>query len=417
MKVIIAADTSNRSNWGCRATSNALGMMVEARADLIGRVDFSDASLTPFRVSPSNNNALLARVVGKLPGASFLLGLGHPASTLSRTAIRSVTAENLERFSDYIAKGDAFPELSSALEKSDWLIVNGEGAIIQNRPFGRLCFLLAYTAKTRFGKRCAIVNHTADTRHPVLRAMAEAVYPSVDAVIFRERFSYELNKDLCGTGRAALAPDAVFSYEPRPIKMLQELANRPGYYSIFPDQTTFDLSKPYICIGGSAHYLAEKVSWESIREGFRSLCKELLKRAQVVITAASHPDDLILRPVARELGLPYVNLNISTYQALDILGNASLYVGGRWHPAIMSLTGGVPMILFSSNTDFKTLGLLDQFQLTQPQWSSLDFYKDIDAIMARADDLLSGGESLRASIRARAAELRAQSLGNVDFLC
>ena len=345
-----------------------------------------------------------------------MLGLGQPVAALSRTSVRTVTAGSLDKFSDYIAKGDAYPELAKALAETDWLVVNGEGAIIQNRPFGRLCFLLAYTAKTRFGKKCAIVNHTADTRNPVLRAMAEAVYPCLDVAVFRERFSYDLNKDMCGADRAVLAADAVFAYEPCRMEALQRVANRPGYYSIFPDLTNFDLSKPYICVGGSAHYMAEKFSWASVRDAFRRLSRELLKRAQVIITAASHPDDVILRPVAHELGLPYVNLNISTPQALDILGNASLYVGGRWHPAIMSLTGGVPIILFSSNTDFKTRGLLDLFQVKQPQWSSLEFGDDIPAIAALADDFLAGGATLRESIRMRSAELRSLSYRNVDFL-
>lgn len=416
MNVIIAADTSNRSNWGCRATSNALGMLVQSRGNLIGRVDFSNASLAPFQSFQEGDHGLLTKAVGKIPGSSFLLGLGQTAAALSRTSIRTVTAKSLDKFSDHIAEGIAYPELAKALANADWLVVNGEGAIIQNRPFGRLCFLLAYVAKTRFGKKCAIVNHTADTRHPVLREMAEAVYPCIDVAVFRERFSYELNKDICGTARAVLAADAVFAYKPCDRQALLQVANRPGYYSIFPDMTDFDLSKPYICVGGSAHYLAEKFSWDKVRNAFLSLSKALLDRAQVVITAASHPDDAILRPVARQLGLPYVNLNTPTSQALDILGNASLYVGGRWHPAIMSLSGGVPMILFSSNTDFKTRGLLDLFQLEQPQWSSLEFGQDIPAIVALADKLLAGGDGLRESIKNRADELRSLSYKNVDFL-
>ena len=183
MNVIIAADTSNRSNWGCRATSNALGMMVQNRANLLGRVDFSHASLAPLASPGGADHGIATKIIGKMPNASMLLGMGSFCARLSRTSIRAVTANNLDQFSAYIAKGDAYPELAKALTEIDWLIVNGEGAIIQNRPFGRLCFLLAYTAKKQFGKKCAIVNHTADTRHPVLREMAELVYPYVDAAL------------------------------------------------------------------------------------------------------------------------------------------------------------------------------------------------------------------------------------------
>src|SRR5690606_3457194 len=112
----------------------------------------------------------------------------------------------------------------------------------------RLMLFLAYVAKRHFGLRVAIVNHTAELSDPRLRAMAELVYPLLDDVVFREPISARTYGGLVG---GHVAPDAAFTYVPADPVHIRGVASRPGYYSVWPDEALFDVTRPYVALGGS----------------------------------------------------------------------------------------------------------------------------------------------------------------------
>src|SRR5690606_15633048 len=113
----------------------------------------------------------------------------------------------------------------------------------------RLMLFLAYVAKVHFGLPVALVNHTAELSDPRLREMAAKVYPLLDDVVFREPVSARHGPGSVG---GQVAPDAAFSYEPAQQSSWQQVAGRPSYYSVWPDDANFVPQAPFVAVGGSA---------------------------------------------------------------------------------------------------------------------------------------------------------------------
>lgn len=151
-------------------------------------------------------------------------------------------------------------------------------------------------------------------------------------------------------------------------------------------------------------------------ESYRRLCERLGKIAQVVLTVSSQPDDRILGPVAKQLGLPIFGFATPSQQAVDILGNAAAYVGGRWHPGIMALTGGTPLVSFSANSDFKSKGLVEMVGLDQPAFSAWEIDASLDEIVALTKQRIEEGDALRQRLLISVRELRSTCQKHVELM-
>ncbi len=428
MKVFFVGDTSNRLNWGCRATTGMLRRMIGRYAEISATVDVSHPAAKPASqiISREIKGGRPARWSAGLKSSShpFTVGLGRRITQASPKMLERypwllgyAVSQDFEKLADEIYQRKVFPAIAQAFSMSDAVVINGEGSFLKNRVQARIKFLLAYTAETRFNKPCAIVNHSADVRNPLLHEIAAKVYPVVSDILFREPFSLRETGPLAGDTRMGFAADTVFAYQPLTRDLFVSVASRPDYFSIFPEYAApFDPAQPYICVGGSAAFYAERNEGFDARMAFASLCRGLQKLAPVVLTASSKPDDEILRPVARELNLPFFGLRTPVQQAVDLLGNAALYVGGRWHPAIMALTGGTPTVSLSSNTDYKASGLLELMGLDQKPVSVFDLGAHEDFLVRLAADYLKSGDSLRQQLLYRAAQMSLSAYDNVRIL-
>lgn len=58
------------------------------------------------------------------------------------------------------------------------------------------------------------------------------------------------------------------------------------------------------------------------------------------LAAPDEPDLKIKRKVQAALSLPLLGIHLPVRQAIDIIANAVVHVGGRWHPGIFAATGG-----------------------------------------------------------------------------
>ena len=389
-KVLLVGDTSNRTNWGCRATSAALRTLVEEHATIVGAVDMLRLrervpGRVPVTALDPPSPVAAARRQGRRARARVRRAV-HPAAT-------DLGPDDLERFADDLVAGRTHPHLTRAIQAADVVLVNGEGAILQDRSGGRLMLGIAYAARTRFDRRVAIVNHTADLRSGML-PVARRVYPVIDDIRVRELHSLREVDEVAGTVPHAFAADAAFSGPPPP-----PLPSR---------------DRPRIVVGGSAAYHKAAVSPDALRAGFHELCTRLGALGTVVVTAASVPDDQVLQPVASSLGLTYHGLTTPTQEAADLLATADLYVGGRWHPAILASRGGTPVVAFSSNSRNKIQGLLELLDIDQPEVDALRMGEHVDALTALAAVRLAAPGRERTAARAR--ELAASAADNVAIL-
>lgn len=124
---------------------------------------------------------------------------------------------------------------------------------------------------------------------------------------------------------------------------------------------------------------------------------------------------MLLRKVQAALGLPMLGIHLPVRQAIDVLGNASVHVGGRWHLGIFATTGGTPQVALNANSH-KMQGLMRQLGNTDPVFDLARLDVHVDDIVALAKRHVAAGEGLRASLQSRARELAAQAGDSMGFL-
>ncbi|MBM7407141.1 MULTISPECIES: polysaccharide pyruvyl transferase family protein [Sphingomonas] len=428
--VFLIGDTSNRYNWGCRATTFQLRRMIEEVGTIAYALDtkFLNAPLTPAVQTVEKHPQNTIHELGK-SYPPFLKTIAQRAifklSPLSLARIRAlathISPSSLPALAKGIKERKLFPNIAEAMERSDIVLINGEGSLMQDRGVGKLKLLFAYTAKEAFGKPTAIVNHTADFRNPALRRVAARVYPVLDDIVVREAHSMQMAKQIRPQDRLDFAADAAFLWSPASELMAKEeySARHMGSEQSPHDASSmrgFDPAGSYICIGGSSAFSGKEGRFEELREAYRRLCGELGRIAPVVVTASSAPDEQILRPLADELRLPYLGLSTEIQQAVDVLGRAKAYVGGRWHPGILALTGGTPVVSFSANSDFKSRGLTELAGLAQDPIQASSIQGHLDTIVETTRAYVTEGEALRTRIKDRVAQLTATCRRNVRLV-
>ncbi|WP_421656732.1 polysaccharide pyruvyl transferase family protein [Leptothermofonsia sp. ETS-13] len=428
MKVFFVNDTSDSKNWGCRATTGALRRMVNETGivDITHTLYLKRMSLSERYISSNFKEIedIFTSIFEHLPTGKSLTRYVQQRWIGPRwnriAGARDVIPNFFEEFPIFAQKmlsGEILQLERKALEECDLVFINGEGSIYDRQRKGRMMLFIAYLAKVHFGKPCVLANHTADVHDPIMAEMVAQVYPLLDDVIFREPLSAEACQAFVREDNSALAADAAFTYQPVEKTLLASLGSRDGYFSIHPDSASgFNPSQPYICVGGSSIYLRrDRPSYDPI-PGFKILCEKLRQYvAPVVLTAPDPVDEKIFRPIAQELNLPLISLTTPTQQAVDILGNADVYISGRWHPSILALTGGTPIVTFTANT-YKTQALVQQMGLDAPTFDALNLHKEAGDVVDLAKFYLDQGESLRSKIRSQAEMMAQLAQKNVRYL-
>ncbi|HZW28382.1 MAG TPA: polysaccharide pyruvyl transferase family protein [Trueperaceae bacterium] len=425
LRVCFVNDTSRNPNWGCRATTGALKDALAARgAEVVSTIYLEDILSFAPRDSRRWRRAA-ERFDRLLPRRPFVREVARRAFKRVARRVPDVVpldARGLDDAALAMAHGEALEFAAERLAAADAVFINGEGAVYDLQRKGRALMLMALFAKRHLGKWVGILNHTADLTHPGMRAFAEAVYPQLDDVTFREARSLESCAPFVN-GR--LVPDAAFALAPAERGAWASLAARPGHYDVFPDRARFDPTRPYVVVGGSAQF-----AWARKRDphmpdahptgdpspGFRSLVEALRARGhQVVLTASDKPDEDAFRPLAAELDVPLVATAAPVLQAVDLIGNAAAYVGGRWHPAIFGLRGGTPFVPLTSNS-FKLTALAEMVGLPSPALDSMDLAGSVERAVDLVERHLDEGEELRSRLRGLAARMAVESTGHVAML-
>lgn len=426
-KVYLVNDTSKASNWGCRATTDAFKkMIIECGGDITHTLYLSSMQKINEYI-PNKKLRLIenysSSVLKRIPkGRTTIQHLNRRLIESNWNKIsgkRDTIPECLdefETFAEQVMQGEILQAESLALKECDLVIINGEGSIYDRQRKGRMMLFIAYLAKKHFQKPCILVNHTADIHDPIMAKMVSHVYPTLDDVVFREPLSAKACANFVHKDNSLLAADAAFTYRPTSDPAWSSIGARKNYFSIFPDSAAgFDPQNSYICVGGSSIYLRpDRPQYDPI-PGFIELCQRLQNIASVVLTAPCDTDEKIFRPIAKELNLPLIALSTPTQQAVDILGNASAYISGRWHPSILALTGGTPIVTLTANT-YKTKALIEQIGLDAPTFDALKLHEEIDSIVELTNSYIEQGEVLRQKLRGQAEKLSELAWKNVRYL-
>ncbi len=434
--VYFVNDTTTSENWGCRGTTRALrGMVAEAGGEIahtlhLERMD-DRRTLAEAVAGTGSFPARLARFASRKGGLeektlralAFAHGgdrrgaYEHYESIVGRWDEIPVTYDEYPAAARAVRRGELLPDVRRGIEDSDLVLINGEGSIYDRQRKGRMMLFVAYLAR-EFDTDCALVNHTADVHDPVVREIVAEVYPRLTDVVFREPFS----ADACAPFLPEDADryrgaDAAFTYDPVADREAWErVVSREGYFDAYPDSARdFDPSEPYVCVGGSSIYNRPDRPEYGPEPAFAELCRRIEREVAPVVLAASCDSDAeIFRPVADDLDVPLIGPATPVRQAIDVLGEAAGYVGGRWHPSIYALTGGTPVVTLTANT-YKTAALVEQVGLDGPTFDALSLEGATDRIVTLLSEYVDR-EGLEERLQGRADELAARARRNVRVL-
>lgn len=380
MKLVFAPDTSDLPNWGCRV------MGAWFRRALVKNA------------TPPTWTA---------PCAWFM----QPHPSLPRLE----TVGDFHRLAREVKEGRILAEVAAMLEQCDALLLNAENFIRPGALKGRMLLFLAYLATEAFGKPCVLTNHSLDLEEAALAELVREVYPRLDEVHCREEETARLCQGLIPADRLKRIPDVAFAVPAAPLGDWCEQGCRPGQFSAWPDSAEgFDPRRPYATVCASSIYALPQHRALQVAPAFVSLCRRLKAEVgQVLLAAPCDVDAAIMRQVQAATGYPLLGLHLPVRQAIDILGNAAVHIGGRWHASIFAATGGTPTVALAANSP-KVHRLMRQLDQAGPVFDALRLGEQEDAIFAQACACLAAGPALRQRLRDRSRELAARVQGNLD---
>ena len=344
MKVLFINDSTSSSNWGDRAAAWSLKAMV-AEADAEDQRHHHRGGPCPDAVRGTFRRITTPPCMG---GERSCDGSIPPVMLVARRRVFKnvdVTADDgviagalggLGRAADLViaAPDGPWPWLRAAIRRADLVVVHGDGAMVGEGIIPRTDLFLAYLAHERLDTPVVLVNHSADFDRPELRRMAEHVYPLLADVVFRDPVSAtrwgHLGVDASQpTARSGSRPPGAMRGYPLPDAPPTSTCGRTP-----PSRPGGPLSLPGRFLAPQ-HRLAPAGACALLRGPGRPPAHRL---------RGPDPADALRRPGAGGLSAagprarPAAGLaTIPVQQAVDILGNADAYVGGRWHSAIFAL--------------------------------------------------------------------------------
>ncbi len=418
MNVFFVNDSTSNHNWGDRAAAISLKYMIAQYGGTICDAVTEDAlKQSSFKEPFEGTTRIGAKIIRLLMPPAVWSAKRRLTHYLSASGSEDIIPQRWNEF-DLRAKllleqSNLYTKLLTAVRKSEVIVIHGDGSMVGNPRIARAELFLAYFSKKYFERSVILINHTADFDHPILKEIAEHVYPMLDDITFRDKISVERCLPIC---QGRYAPDSAFWFKPAMREKWAALAQRLTYMDVWPDTAWFNPDMPYICVGGTSAFSYDETPTRIIND-WKTFIRHLrsVYQGQIVLTVSDIVDQVIFRSIAAELGLPLVGLTTPVQQAVDVLGNADAYIGGRWHPSIFALRGGAPVIPVVSKT-FKMRALMEMAGLEMQLYDAYDLAAVKDAVSSQLVDFLKQGEALRDRLRQWARAQAEQSWDNVRYL-
>lgn len=427
MKIVYVGDNRFRKNYGCRATSTALSQIISKNNEIVGTIygDYTNVDTGNLFFSKYYPK-FIYKLLGKSKHNEILRQffysihriISHGNYFLGTYDFISYDFE--KSIKNLIKCLPANPHLKSFdLTQYDFdaLVVNGEGSFIFANPPWRECMIeamLMYWAQ-KMGKKVYYLNGML-SKDPYTELnyktieLVKPIFEKTEIVSVREQYSYEFAKKHFSNANIKYYPDALFSW----YKYVNDgFKIENGKYFIgmsgaFNDSfESFDFSKKYICISGSSSVMLAAKNKEEAVIRYSKLVEQVRKKFkfhEIYLVEVCEGDDF-LRDVSIKTNTPVVPADTPILSAAKILANASLFISGRYHPAILASLGGTPCVFMSSNSH-KTLSLQEILDYSKiREFNVMPTDEEIEEMLEFGEDCLKQGNKLRKKIKNKAKEL------------
>jgi len=349
MRILLINDNSAHPNWGAQATPFALQEILAERMPVceIRKITW-DWIRMDTRVPKTRLLGTFEVRPNAIPHFGFLV------AKLTRSKdIYPRVRDDFDWFADRWAAGRMGKVAKYFVELVRWadvVVYNGENNLFRNTVEGCRSVFLMYLVKTRLGKPACSVNHTVHITkvRPIMKAMIESVFPSLDLVISREPKSYRALQEL-GVTNARSGADPVFS-----LKEKDDARRRIDGWL----EENGLAGKPFACLSASG-LPASRPRGEN-DGAVSALARKLRSTLKMpVVLVARDPGCQFLKEVAHRTGNPYFGPEHHFSDLWPLFRNASVIVTGHYHYVIIAAISGCPFVPLSAN-NHKMSGVCEQ---------------------------------------------------------
>ncbi|MBD0399846.1 polysaccharide pyruvyl transferase family protein [Flammeovirga sp. EKP202] len=377
-KIFLISDNRDDSNWGCRATSAALTDIIkksisnqDVEFDTVGLKDihfyqpyyhFKNIPLFDriYNFYPGHSNVRWKKNIKRLLAVIFS-PLFKPFFYKDSVPHK---ATEVNTFVKLVKNKKILQKEVNAIMNADLVICNGEGSVYADERKGKYNLFLLYIAKTLFNKKVYMINHMFDPKSNDLIELSKFYYPHFDEIVFRDELSLKYFNDLNLNLKVSFLPDAAFIYHSSKSAFITEISiHNKGYLDVFSGNKNYwenvDLSKDFVIIGGSS-----RLTKPGLPKGynpilsFQLLIDELQRKGIQVVLSEPCLGDNFMRLLSSKNQLPILPVETPTQMAIDIMSLSKCYISGRYHPMILTMVSGTPVVAFTSNSH-KTRSLQD----------------------------------------------------------
>ena len=408
MKVLYIGDNRNRPNWGCRATSMALGAMVRETAeitDIVGgkEIGFSTTAIPWGGLWPNRFWQTLETL--PVPPLNRLLRSAKKSWNIREDFVEESPERTIERFHRLRPKHGFLREMLRKVEAADALVVNGEGTYIFSTPPRRdsLFFNFILRLGQQLGKKTYVLNAMFSDcpktgRNEAVFRTTVGVLARCDAVSTRDSHSLAVLREAGLKDNTSFHPDALFTWSAHVPRWKESITGELSRFQPFGDEShaklpEIDFDRPYLCLSGSS-----SAAWQQDKAyaAYAALAKSLLGLGHQLLVTPTCEGDAFLVKVAKDLRLPWLSVRAPIRLCAGIVGKAEVFVSGRFHPAILASDGGTPCVFMGSNSH-KTLTLQHMLEYEDPfEFRDIPTEDDVRRITERTRRLIE--ESPRARI-------------------
>lgn len=413
-RFVYIGDNSDRPNYGCRATSLALRMLIERHGVIVATV-FGRMIQEPLPSRAERFKNLIEHRVGAGWGAAYagagkLIGLDRRPDVIGIDPVAS--AASLDQIA---ARFPSVKTMLDAIRSADAVVINGEGDMIFKMPPRRKLMFIN-----------ALVHVSAEANVPVhyVNAMVSdcpfsgrgeeiseasiATLRKCASVVLRDHQSLSVVREIAPDIDAELRPDALFTWAERLGNSERNLPIDGNYLIPFPESTEkfdqIDLSRPYVALSGTS-YVQFVDEIDEIVASYAEVVEQLKKLGMPVIVVPTCEGDDFLQMVAQQTGCGCVPITTPIMLGAAVLGNARVLVSGRYHPSILASLGGTPCVFLGSNSH-KMLSLQKMLRYESPaEFSPVPSCEEAKRIVALAKSEIESGETRRSEIKHIVAEL------------
>jgi polysaccharide pyruvyl transferase WcaK-like protein len=425
MKVFFVGDNRLRANYGCRATSIALSLLLTKENEIVSKLS---GRQTHSGAGPIFHIPYLPRffyqIISHLPGFRKVWQLvcrRWPVVPLSfMDFVRTSPEKSYQNLMRCLPANPQLQEFVDGLKESEILVINGEGTFIASTTTRRDALIyIMYIQWAKNNMKPVFLVNTILSFDPVEPSNEHSRYwmnefckilKSCDKVYFRDPQSLEIYNEITPDSKnAEFVPDALFSLNIKSKCHSGSLIE--SYFSSIPFGEEIDAnflnlerSGKYIVVSGSSQAAHQQ---EAAKKTYSNLIGSIISKFpnHLVILAESCEGDKFIRDISDQRGLPLLSVRSPLFAIMQVLGGAEAFISGRYHPAIMASISGTPCIFLGSNSH-KCLSLQRVLGYSVPnEYPSLPSPSDVDKIVNHLDSLLKDSQNERTRLIKRVAML------------